>query len=527
MAIYINRNAPESGIASLLALQGTKGDTELVHMTKPEVKLLANTGLMSMNKETGLPQFAKGGGILKSLIPMIAGVAFPALLGPSIAGALGSSALVGNAIAGGLGTAFGGIITGEDPAEALTKGLIGGGLTYGLGSAFPETFGYGKAPEAGGTGGMPQTSAGYNRMREAYSPPTIGEFSGEMPLEMRYRAPTVVHNTIPIYPGSEGQFRSRSLYSGFPQRMSTPEEAINLTEDLNTAIMTDRNRPIGQEFSLYDKGEVTAIYPDSAKMRELGLEFGLPQKYGTYSAEEISNLPSSLRAAEMRFRAPTVGDNTITDTVTETSMLDGFKDRLFDKTSLASLAGAAGAGLLVPEEQEEVKLEEREEYVPRELDYVFKRKRPSFIDGLTPRQISELYQRGGIDRRFYEGTGRGKDVYRPIAAQEGGGIEDLISISEQVGISQTPFEGKIPGQGHGMEDNVVMPILDRGGVAAVSPKEYVVPADVMAMIGNGNADDGAKEMDSFIEDFRMVKYGRPTQPPEMNGRSALQSLMKT
>ena len=236
----------------------------------------------------------------------------------------------------------------------------------------------------------------------------------------------------------------------------------------------------------------------------------------------------------MRFRAPTVRDvgtnvvdNTITDTVTETSMLDGFKDRLFDNTSLASLAGAVGAGLLVPEEQEEVKLEERPEYVPRELDYVYKRKRPSFIDGLTPRQIRELYERGGVDRRFYEGTGKGKDIFRPVAAQKGGGIEDLISISEQVGISQTPFEGKISGQGHGMEDNVLMPILDRGGVAAVSPKEYVVPADVMAMIGNGNADDGAKEMDSFIEDFRMVKYGRPTQPPEMNGRSALQSLMKT
>ena len=65
MPMYINRDAPESGIASLLALQGTKGDTELVHMTKPEVKLLANTGLMSMNRETGLPQFADGGNILQ------------------------------------------------------------------------------------------------------------------------------------------------------------------------------------------------------------------------------------------------------------------------------------------------------------------------------------------------------------------------------------------------------------------------------------------------------------------------------
>jgi len=507
MAIYINRNAPESGIASLLALQGTKGDTELVHMTKPEVKLLANTGLMSMNKETGLPQFAKGGGILKSLIPMIAGVAFPALLGPSIAGALGSSALVGNAIAGGLGTAFGGIITGEDPAEALTKGLIGGGLTYGLGSAFPETFGYGKAPEAGGTGGMPQTSAGYNRMREAYSPPTIGEFSGGMP---QTRADYNIMREAfspPTPPGRGEAYDAFTFYD--------PDTTANFRDlPLDTRVRSmelDYFRPrrdelnVVESFTPYQKySYITGEYPGA--------------KYGDGTPDFIER---SLPVKNI------MNTDTITDTVTETSMLDGFKDRLFDKTSLASLAGAAGAGLLVPEEQEEVKLEEREEYVPRELDYVFKRKRPSFIDGLTPRQISELYQRGGIDRRFYEGTGRGKDVYRPIAAQEGGGIEDLISISEQVGISQTPFEGKIPGQGHGMEDNVVMPILDRGGVAAVSPKEYVVPADVMAMIGNGNADDGAKEMDGFIEDFRMVKYGRPTQPPEMNGRSALQSLMKT
>jgi len=493
MALYINRNAPESGIASLLALQGTRGDTELVHMTKPEVKLLANTGLMSMNKETGLPQFAKGGGILKSLIPMIAGVAFPALLGPSIAGALGSSALVGNAIAGGLGTAFGGIITGEDPAEALTKGLIGGGLTYGLGSAFPETFGYGQS---------------------------------------------AVGKGVPN-PGLSAEAGAGTGYDAFGRNVG---EFSNLP---SAGLPTGNVRGTGYDaFTFYDP-DTTANFsklPLDVQERSMELDIFRPRRDGLNVVESLTpyqthsfrtgeypggkNVPPFVERSSPVMGTDTITD-TITDTVTETSMLDGFKDRLFDKTSLASLAGAAGAGLLVPEEQEEIKLEEREEYVPRELDYVFKRKRPSFIDGLTPRQISELYQRGGVDRRFYEGTGRGKDVYRPIAAQEGGGIEDLISISEQVGISQTPFEGKIPGQGHGMEDNVVMPILDRGGVAAVSPKEYVVPADVMAMIGNGNADDGAKEMDSFIEDFRMVKYGRPTQPPEMNGRSALQSLMKT
>jgi len=87
------------------------------------------------------------------------------------------------------------------------------------------------------------------------------------------------------------------------------------------------------------------------------------------------------------------------------------------------------------------------------------------------------------------------------------------------------FEGQIPGQGHGMQDNVLMPIKEKGGIAAVSPDEYVVPADVMAMIGNGSADAGANQIDNFIADFRTMKYGRPTQPPQMDGRRALQSLM--
>ena len=55
MAVFINRQAPQSGIASLLALQGRGGDTELVHMTKPEVNRLRNSGLMSVNPDTGLP----------------------------------------------------------------------------------------------------------------------------------------------------------------------------------------------------------------------------------------------------------------------------------------------------------------------------------------------------------------------------------------------------------------------------------------------------------------------------------------
>ena len=104
---------------------------------------------------------------------------------------------------------------------------------------------------------------------------------------------------------------------------------------------------------------------------------------------------------------------------------------------------------------------------------------------------------------FFEQSG-----YAPAA--EGGQLEDS-------------FEGTVGGDGHGMEDNQMFKIKG-GGLAALSPKEYVVPADVMAGLGNGNPDKGAHAMDGFISDFRTEKYGRDKQPPEIDGRKALQSL---
>ena len=83
--------------------------------------------------------------------------------------------------------------------------------------------------------------------------------------------------------------------------------------------------------------------------------------------------------------------------------------------------------------------------------------------------------------------------------------------------------GYVGGEGHSMEDNQMFKI-NGGGLAALSPKEYVVPADVMSGLGNGNPDDGADKMDNFISDFRKEKYGRDKQPPEMDGKKQLEKL---
>ena len=56
MAYLVNREAPMSGLSNLLALKGRQGDTELIHMSKPEVNVLERMGKLSVNPRTGLPE---------------------------------------------------------------------------------------------------------------------------------------------------------------------------------------------------------------------------------------------------------------------------------------------------------------------------------------------------------------------------------------------------------------------------------------------------------------------------------------
>jgi len=114
-----------------------------------------------------------------------------------------------------------------------------------------------------------------------------------------------------------------------------------------------------------------------------------------------------------------------------------------------------------------------------------------------------------------------------VSAKTGGGLMQLA-----IGGSPMPtrkFSGPVQGDGHGMEDNVFMPIKDRGqqvATLAVSPKEYVVDAHTMAALGNGNPDAGAKVMDNVVENVREKAYGTDQQPNEISGLAALRPMIE-
>ena len=109
---------------------------------------------------------------------------------------------------------------------------------------------------------------------------------------------------------------------------------------------------------------------------------------------------------------------------------------------------------------------------------------------------------------------------RTVAMESGG----LIALAEG-----GEFSGRVPGDGHGMEDNVRMPIKEgekQVATLAVSPSEYVVDSYTMAALGNGNADEGADVMDETIKQVRKKAYGSEKQPNQIDGLAALKPLIE-
>ena len=122
MAMMINRQAPMSGLASLMALKGRQGDTELVHMTKPEIKGLASLGQLTVNPDTGLPEAFN----LKSLLPTAAAIAATAATGGAAAPLFAGSSFIIPAAAAGL-TSY---AVNRDAGAAAFDALLAGAGGY-------------------------------------------------------------------------------------------------------------------------------------------------------------------------------------------------------------------------------------------------------------------------------------------------------------------------------------------------------------------------------------------------------------
>jgi hypothetical protein len=76
------------------------------------------------------------------------------------------------------------------------------------------------------------------------------------------------------------------------------------------------------------------------------------------------------------------------------------------------------------------------------------------------------------------------------------------------------------GSSDGMADEVPASIEGRQP-AALSDGEFVIPADVVSHLGNGNSDAGAKVLEQMMTRIRKQRTGNDKQGKEINPRKIL------
>ena len=559
MAVFINRQAPQSGIASLLALQGRGGDTELVHMTRPEVRRLQQSGLMSINPDTGLPEYFLGDvfdtvkasvkNIFKpeNLIPAIAGIALPAIAGPAL-GATGFGQFIGpaatQALLSGTGTALGSLPF-RSLEDSLSAGIVSGGLQYGTGKLKEFLGGIGGSDFAGGASLEDETQNLGKAARARYAKdlarskqylqnytekglidqgstgfagdtvPTFDQFSAEAGRQQG------IVDATPSVIGFQNQQLQQLLTQPDISKaeLSQLGRTIRSFETPNIEAFTGLKAMTPAETKSFIAGKIKSadqffdpsLNQQQAMARQEAIKtnrFTTPESFDRFSAarKAFSNegFPEGFEAISEAYTTP--------DGSVDTDAIFGDLGRGLASVEATSLVDAVEAQRMAEEEA-------AQQLINRGIPAPIARRRVA-----ARRRVGEFGGTGAgltaaeARRRAIEGGGF--EFFGPtqfIPAAQGG----LVGLAAG---GKPDFEGIVGGDGHGMEDNQIMEIKG-GGLLAVSPKEYVVPADVMAMIGNGNPDDGADEMDEFISKFRQKKYGRDMQPPEMDGGKALQSLM--
>ena len=98
------------------------------------------------------------------------------------------------------------------------------------------------------------------------------------------------------------------------------------------------------------------------------------------------------------------------------------------------------------------------------------------------------------------------------------GVEAFTALREQILQSLVPnaqTSGLIEGVGNGGMDDDIMGTIGNKEKIAVSQDEFIVPADVVSMLGDGSSDAGSKELYDMMDRVRQKKTGTTKQAPKL------------
>ena len=519
---------------------GRGGDSMLVHMNPEELQGLASLGNITYNPITGLPEAWSLRNVFKPIKRIAKTITKPirkfaksklgrmilpaagAFLAPWTLGLSWAASPALYSLAAGAGSGLGSLLGGARPGDALKAAAMGGLATYAGGHLFNQ-FGGGADAATKGTQQLSQSIPKYApgatpiRIPVGQPIPTAPITQGGNPFFQSMQAATpVVPPPISHAARLGGMGGSTGTFTG----LTAPQTQV-IRSGVSPSFLAKAPLPEGSAIQ-FTGGGTQAVSPDLARAGGLGPTGRESILRGDFTRQGLQNLPGDLSqmGKDLYTKATTTPEGwgmLARELVPGADELSGYgQTNMDDQIQAAGIERKAmGPGLravyIHPDTGADMTTEEAWEYI---------RSKTEPFTGAQRLGQAEATGYGILSPNIQ---------FRPNVAASGGLIGSGGLTEMAYGGSIPEFSGRVPGDGHGMEDNVRMPIMGRAhgkqvGTLAVSPSEYVVDSYTMAALGNGNADKGADVMDQTVKQIRKKAYGTTKQPNEIGGLSALQTL---
>jgi len=535
--------------AHYLKTKGRGTDTELVHMSRNEIKglqqlAMANGGSLSINPDTGLVE----AGFLEQVLPVVAAAAatyFTAgAAAPVLATSLGIGATASGILAGaGAGALISGgtaALQGKDAGKAALYGGIGGGIAGGMGAYAPtDAAGAAAATQQSATtaGTTLGTDAGTQTL--ANSPPPVPTQAG-------------IQQQLLSAPSQTGGLTSYQQALG-SSTQTTPANAMDYFQNVGTPANTPMGITAGPGAPMTPTPQPT-IYSGLGDMQKL----------------MVNTLPAAYLAEDKPFN-PAPGQQYDPNNPQRWKISSGFQGSTPVQPNPYYQANYSGYAAGGPIEQMSQQNAMGNNYYPQgqqiQTQFATPTQMPTSaevigsgyepqINTYTGMPTARFANRGKVDlsdlEKMYAAKSAlplgdpmivrdddpntrslspfeasqyrmkklGKRTGVDVTSSTKSGIKDLGGDFSDVGASGgTASLGgysdggrMLKGPGDGMSDSIPASISGKQP-ARLADGEFVVPADVVSHLGNGSTDAGAKKLYNMMDKIRKARTGKKKQAP--------------
>jgi hypothetical protein len=453
--------------AKHLASKGRDGDTELVHMTKGEIKglqalALAHGGSLSINPDTGLVEAS----FLKRILPMVAGAGLMMIPG---VGPLAAAGMVGG-------------------FETLRTGDIGKGLMAGLGA-------YGGAGLAQGLAGAAGSAATNTSAANALGVTGASAAPGSQAAMLA--AENASMGLTPLQ--SAANISSSAGYAAGAAPASMASQAGNLMSSGVQNIAANPMTAGKAAYAAMPTGTLPALGATvaNAMTPEMPNAPGMPEEDERYKGSPYRyNLAPGFQGSTPTRPSPYYRPTGLGYAAGGDVMMAAGGS--YDDEPMGDDVGMAAGGIAAYAAGGNLEM-----------------KRMSLGEGMYRDTDEDTASLGAYDaaKKRMEKQYAAANLKAPAMPKSGIAKLGQIKTMAEGGLGGYSDGGRmLKGPGDGMSDSIPATIGKRQP-ARLADGEFVVPADVVSHLGNGSTDAGARKLYSMMDKVRTARTGKKKQAP--------------